>query len=123
MKISHEEERSKFTALENHFLNTYFSGLYLSQSDLISLAQALGLNMYMNNREMLIKQLLNDCDQKGLLPQLMSALMALIDERVEEYHRLSLDYPQSHTILARLAQKANGTKNLIARENRGNPYA
>ncbi|MBN2895222.1 MAG: hypothetical protein JXK05_04945 [Campylobacterales bacterium] len=122
MKEHYKEERSKFTALENHFLNTYFSGLFLSHGDLLMIANELGISLSMNSREILIKELFNICDQKSLLPKLMSALTYLIDGRIEEYHRLSLSYPHSHSALVRLAQKANGTKNLIARESRSNPY-
>ena len=45
-----------------------------------------------------------------------------IDERIQEYHRLSIDYPGAVKPLAKIAQKANGTKSLLARESRGNPY-
>lgn len=122
MKKEHHEERSKFTALENHFLNTFFSGLYLSQSDFIHIAKSVGINMAMNSREMLIKQLLNDSDKKGVLPQTMAALNDMIDDRINEYHKLSLDYPSARDMMAKLAQKASGTKSLLARESRGNPY-
>ncbi len=122
MKKRHNEERSKFTALENHFLNTFFSGLYLSQSDFIHVARSVGITMAMNSREMLIKQLLNDSDKKGVLPQAMAALNAIIDDRINEYHKLSLDYPAARDVMAKLAQKASGTKALLARESKGSPY-
>jgi len=117
-----QEERSKFTALENHFLNTFFSGLYLSSSDIINVGKEVDLKMDMNNRELLIKELLNKSDQNGTLAQVIVLLNKLIDERIAEYHRLSIDYPGATEPLARLAQKANGTKSLLAREVRGNPY-
>ncbi len=122
MKRRQKEERSKFTALENHFLNTYFSGLYLSQSDLIAIGKSVGIPMVMNSREMLIKQLLNESDSAGTIAQTMQQLGILIDERIQEYQRLSLDYSNSRDIMAKLAQKATGTKSLLARESRGNPY-
>ena len=122
MKRRQKEERSKFTALENHFLNTYFSGLYLSQSDLIAIGKSVGIPMVMNSREMLIKQLLNESDSAGTIAQTMQQLGMLIDSRIQEYQRLSLDYPNSRDIMAKLAQKATGTKSLLARESRGNPY-
>jgi hypothetical protein len=122
MKRRQKEERSKFTALENHFLNTYFSGLYLSQSDLIAIGKSVGIPMVMNSREMLIKQLLNESDSAGTITQTMQQLGMLIDTRIQEYQRLSLDYPNSRDIMAKLAQKATGTKSLLARESRGNPY-
>ncbi len=121
-KRRYESERSKFTALENHFLNTFFSGLYLSAGDLINIGKSVELPMQMNSREKLIKELLNKSDEAGTLPQVTALLNKLIDERIQEYHRLSLDYPGAHAPMAKLAQKANGTKGLLARESKGNPY-
>ena len=117
-----KESRSKFTALENHFLNTYYSGLYLSQGDFINIAKRLGFTIQMNTRELQIKELLNTAYNKNLLMQLTGILNNLIDERIQQYHSLSMDYPHARAILAKLAQKATGTKKLLARESRGNPY-
>ena len=118
----YESERSKFTALENHFLNTFFSGLYISSSELIELGRSVELEMQMNSRELLIKELLNKSHDADTLPQVIAGLNKIIDERISEYHRLSLEYPEAHAPMAKLAQKANGTKSLLARESRGNPY-
>lgn len=122
MKKRHFEERSQFMTLENHFLNTFFSGLYLSASDFITIGNANGLELRMNSREMLIKDLLNESNKIGTLKDVIASLNALIDERVSTCHRLSLEYPNARVPLAKLAQKANGTKALLVREARGNPY-
>jgi len=122
MKRQRNEERSKFLSLENHFLNTFFSGLYLSAGDFISIGRENGLDLQMHSREMLIKEILNESDKIGTIGSVIAALNRLIDERVSAYHRLSLDYPGSRAALAKLAQKATGTKALLARESRGNPY-
>lgn len=122
MKKRHLEERSQFMTLENHFLNTFFSGLYLSASDFISIGNTNGLELKMHSREMLIKDLLNESNKIGTLQGVISSLNALIDERINTCHRLSLEYPSARTPLAKLAQKATGTKALLAREARGNPY-
>jgi hypothetical protein len=122
MKRHRHEERSKFLSLENHFLNTFFSGLYLSAGDFIIIGRENGLNLQMHSREMLIKSLLNESDTLGTITNVIASLNRLIDERISEYHRLSLNYPGARIALAKLAQKANGTKALLARESRGNPY-
>lgn len=121
-KRRYETQRSKFTALENHFLNTFFSGLYLSSGDLINIGKEVGINMQMNSRELLIKELLNSSHDAGTLPQVTALLNKVIDERIAQYHRISIDYPKTLEPMAKLAQKANGTKSLLARESRGNPY-
>ncbi|MFA5216343.1 hypothetical protein [Sulfuricurvum sp.] len=122
MKRHHHEERSKFLSLENHFLNTFFSGLYLSAGDFIAIGRANGLDLQMHSREMLIKDLLNESDKIGTTNDVITSINHLIDERISTYHRLSLEYPGARTALAKLAQKATGTKALLARESRGNPY-
>jgi hypothetical protein len=121
-KQRYETERSKFTALENHFLNTFFSGLYFSPADLISIGKKVDLPMQMNSRELLIKNLLNKSYEVGTLPQVIALLNGIIDDRISDYHRLSINYPGALEALSKLAQKANGTKSLLAREGRGNPY-
>lgn len=122
MKHKQQETHSKFLTLENHFLNTFFSGLYLSASDFITIAKENGLDLSMHSREMLIKELLNETDKLGNLNGVIAALNRLIDGRITTYHRLSIEYPAARAPLSRLAQKANGTKSLLARESRGNPY-
>ena len=122
MKKRHFEERSQFMSLENHFLNTFFSGLYLSAADFITIGNANGLELRMHSREMLIKDLLNESNKIGTLQGVIVSLNALIDERINACHRLSLEYPKARGPLAKLAQKASGSKALLAREVRGNPY-
>lgn len=118
----HYQERSQFLSLENHFLNTFFSGLYLSASDLIAVGNANGIELQMHSREMLIKDLLNESNKNGTLNGVIASLNGLIDDRINALHRLSLEYPHARAALAKLAQKATGSKALLAREARGNPY-
>jgi hypothetical protein len=122
MKQREYEEQSKFLALENHFLNTYFSGLYLSAADFIRIASLNGLELCMHSREMLIKDMFNETDKRGTINGVFTALNQLIDERISAYHRLSIEYPAARMPLAKLAQKATATKSLLARESKGNPY-
>jgi hypothetical protein len=122
MKHRDYEEQSKFLTLENHFLNTYFSGLYLSAADFIRIASLNGLELCMHSREILIKDMLNETDKLGTINGVFSALDQLIDERITAYHRLSIEYPAARLPLAKLAQKATATKSLLARESKGNPY-
>ena len=88
----------------------------------MNIAKKLGIEMLMNSRELQIKELLNTAYDRDVLTQAIGMLNNLIDERIQAYHRLSMDYPHARGILAKLAQKATGTKNLLARESRGNPY-
>ncbi len=123
MKKNYESMKSRFTSLENQLLNTFFSGLYISANEFIALAHSVGIEMSMNSREMLIKELLNKSEEKGVLNQTVELLDALIQERIEKYNTLSRDYTGSAGILAKLSHKAMSTKSLLVRETRSNPYA
>jgi len=114
--------KSKFTSIENQFLNTFFSGLYISANEFIAIGAKVGLKMGMNTRELLIKELLNKSDEQGNLGEVTKLLNDLVQARIDEYNSLSRDYPAAAPILGALAQKANSTRTLLAREQRGNPY-
>ncbi len=120
--MKQQSMKSRFTVLENRFLNTFFSGIYLSPNDFIHIGNTLGVALEMHTREMLIKRLLNESDAHGKLPQAISLLRQLIDERIAQYHQLSIDYPGAQQPLAALAQKANATKSLLSQQHRGDPY-
>jgi len=118
----YESDRSKFSALENHLLNTFFSGLYISAAEFIEIAKKVNIKMDMNRRELLIKELLNKSYKTEKLSNVMALLSLKIDERVKEYHQLAMSYPLANSKLANLASRANATKALLVRESRGNPY-
>ncbi len=120
--MKQQSMKSKFTVLENRFLNTFFSGIYLSPNDFIHIGNTLGLTLEMHTREMLIKRLLNESDAHDKLSQALTLLSQLIDERIAHYHQLSIHYPGARQPLAALAQKANATKSLLSQQQRGNPY-
>jgi hypothetical protein len=114
--------KSKFTSIENNFLNTFFSGIYISANEFIQIGKKVELQMGMNSRELLIKELLNKSDANGTLPQVVALLDKLIQERITKYHSLSMDYPGSAMMLSTLAQKANASKSLLAASAHRNPY-
>ncbi len=116
------QDRSKFSALENHFLNTYFSGLYISASDLIAVSKKVGLSLQMNSREQLIKELLNQSYDNNILEKTSAELSILIDSRIHEYQKLSMNYQGANGVLSSMINRANSTKALLAREQRGSVY-
>ncbi|NOQ29697.1 MAG: hypothetical protein GQ570_01105 [Helicobacteraceae bacterium] len=122
MKKNRQNEITKFTTLENHFLNTFFSGFYLSSSDLINIGKEEGINLQMNPRELVIKSLLNEADREDKLTNITTALIKLIDDRTSSLHRLSMDYPGALEALSRQAQKVTSSKSILARELRGSVY-
>ena len=115
-------KRSRFSALENHFLNTYFSGVYLSASDILHVGNSVGITLSMGSRELLMKELFNSSDAQGLLEQTFIAISKLIDERILQLQELMQVYPATSMSLDALGSKAHATKMLLLREMQGNTY-
>ena len=122
MKKNRPSIKSKFTALENQFLNTFFSGIYISAREFIEIAKKVGISLDMNSRELLIKELLNKSEANATLLQTVELLSQLINDSVHRYNTLSRDYTGSAQMLAKLSHKAMSTNSLLARESQRNPY-
>ncbi|MBD3823157.1 MAG: hypothetical protein IE916_01430 [Epsilonproteobacteria bacterium] len=122
MRRENRSIKSRFTALENQLLNTFFSGVYISANEIISIGKKVDLELDMNSRELLIKELLNKSDANGKLQECAGLLDALLQERVHQYHMLSRDYNGAASELAALATKTNATRTLLKRESQGNTY-
>ena len=110
MNHKHYDGRSRYASIEKYLLNTFFSGLYISSADLMKIAADISIPMQMNSREFQIKELLNKSYDSGKADAAINLLTELIDERVQEYHRLGLDYPAAKEQLNTLIQKANKIK-------------
>lgn len=122
MKRRHNHMKSKFSALENNFLNTFFSGNYISANEFIAIGKKVNIPMGMSSRELLIKELLNKSDANGTLDQVVTLLETLLNERIAAYHELSKNYPATASMFAMLVQKTKATSSLLNRETQRNPY-
>lgn len=122
MKRRQNHMKSKFSALENNFLNTFFSGNYISANEFIEIGKKVDIHMGMNSRELLIKELLNKSDTNGTLDQVVTLLETVLDERINTYHELSKNYTATAGMFAMLVQKTKATKSLLNRETQRNPY-
>ena len=120
-KRSHDV-KSKFTALENQLLNTYFSGLYISANEILEIASRVGIALPMNSRELLIKELLNRSDEHEKLDKCVEELSGLIQSRVDSYNELSKNYTGAAPLLALLSKKATATKSLLQNSSKGSVY-
>ena len=108
-----EKEQESYTSFDRELLNTYFSGLYFSASDLVNLAKKLDLNLPIKGREILLKKIISYSHENNSLDVLSSEFSKMVDLRVKEYSTLLENYPQSQKILMPLITKANATKKLI----------
>lgn len=122
MKHRDRQEISPFAALETHFLNAFHSGLYLSAAEMSEVGKKNGIDVPLKNRELIIKNLLNDANDEGKLPAVISDIASLIHERIEKLTMLSENYPKAAPFLQSLIQKASSSNLFLQRQQRANPY-
>ncbi len=115
-------EQTPFTALESHFLNTFFSGIYLSATDMLHIAQSVGIELKMSSRELLIKELFNRGVELDTVTEIIEALVKIVDERVAELEEMMRLYPRAAEALLKLHTKAKATKRVLLEQMRSNPY-
>jgi len=123
LKPKHEKnEVSQYAVLEKHFLNTFYSGIYLAPSEIVKIAKRFDIELGFKNREVLIKQLLSDASKHNKINEVLYAISTLINERINSYKELIQNYPNTAAKLMQTVQKLKSTDLLLKRELRGNPY-
>lgn len=122
MKRNFSEKPSPFQNLENHFLNVFHAGVYISGQELVNIGKKFDFEIPLKNRELVIKNLLNTAHEEGNLPAVMVELSHLIQERIKTLNTLALDYPHAAGYLQTLIQRSSSTDKLLKQQQRPNPY-
>lgn len=107
------EEFRDYAHLRLHILSTHFSGLYLMNLDMATIAKELGWDDSVRSVEFMLGDLIKKAKEENRQSDLYECFASLITKRVNEYeHYLSL-YPQAHAILSQWIGKANRTQEYI----------
>jgi hypothetical protein len=121
-KRRNKEPISPFDGFERHFLNTNASGLFITVEELIAIGEQFTLNVPHKGREIVIKNLLNDAQRQGVLPQVVMGISGIIKKRIAQYQVLGTHYEHARPIMQMMIQKARSTEMLLQKHLRGNPY-
>jgi hypothetical protein len=108
-----QEQDNNYLGIEKEFLNTFFSGIYFSASDLVILAKKIGLDLPIKGREILLKKIVSYSHEKNSFDVLSSELTKMLDDRISEYSDLLNKYNGSQKIILPLITKAQATKKLV----------
>lgn len=116
------EENTQYQHLINQLLTLYFSGVYITSRDMLDISQKLGFSMPSKSREILLKTLFLQCDEEGKIPQVCEAFVDLLQDRVQQYRALSVNFTGIHAISAGWTGRTNAVIRLLQQQKRGNPY-
>ncbi|RXJ55460.1 hypothetical protein [Candidatus Marinarcus aquaticus] len=116
------QEVNKYQYLINQLLTLFFSGVYITSQEMIDLAANLGIELPSKSRELILKNLFLEAEQRGQLESLLDGLIMLLQERIQQYNALNRDYAGIQEIASVWIHKANTMIRLLHQQKRANPY-
>ena len=125
MKKRHMEPElpSSYGAIERQLMAVHYCGVYITNADIVRIAEGMGYTFGLKNRTSLLKDLMHEAYESGRTPEMLQAFSRLLQERASGYQALAKSFPASASVLHDMIQKARATVMLMQREMRGDPYA
>ncbi len=116
MKPKFKDKQNEYETLEKQLLSLFHSGIYISSYDIVQLGKAIGYDLPLKERNILLSRLLGNAKKDNKIKSLFDALSALIKHRAMQYTKLGNNHPHARPIISAWLQKAKATDLLIKRE-------
>jgi hypothetical protein len=114
MKRREEEEKNPYKGVENQLLNTFFSGVYLTNFDFYRIGKKMGIpDIAMKSRDFLVHELFAVAQKEDRIEELIRELSIVIDKRLAIYKEYMEQYPNSRKELGQLIYKAMNLKRTL----------
>jgi len=113
---------SAYEGVERHLMALFYSGVYVTNADIVKVGKLLGLYLPLKDRMALLKQLMHHAHENNMKPQMMQGFIELLQERTKIYNDLAQNFPTTAPLIQQWIQKARSTIMLLQREMRSNPY-
>ncbi|WP_456453129.1 hypothetical protein [Hydrogenimonas sp.] len=124
--MKHKHDRNvlppAYEGVERQLMAVFYSGVYVTNADIVRVGKKLGLDLPLKDRIALLKHLMRHAHDNDQKPQLMQGFIEILQERADTYRQLAQAFPQAAPILGQMMQKARATAMLLQREMRSNPY-
>lgn len=121
--IKHEDRQSDYETLEKHILSVYHSGVYVSSYDLVVIGHALGYDLPLKERDILLSKMLGDAKTDGRLSDLLKELRQLLKKRAQRYRQLGDSHEAVRSVISVWLHKAKAADTLIQKEISKAQYA
>ncbi|SFO91356.1 hypothetical protein [Hydrogenimonas thermophila] len=111
-----------YEGVERHLMALFYSGVYVTNADIVKVGKLLGLELPLKDRMALLKQIMHHAHENNMKSQMMQGFMQLLQERTKIYNDLAQNFPTAAPLIQQWIQKARSTIMLLQREMRSNPY-
>ena len=113
---------SAYEGVERHLMALFYSGVYVTNADIVKVGKLLGLDLPLKDRMALLKQIMHHAHENNMKPQMMQGFIQLLQERTKIYNDLAQNFPTTAPLIQQWIQKVRSTIMLLQREMRSNPY-
>ena len=111
-----------FSLLEKQLLALHFNGSYLSNFDFKHIAEEIGIDIDLADREKMLKYLIKKADETQKMADFVAAITQLLMQRIHCYQRWIELYPEAQEIIAPYMQKTRSTIMLLQQHMHTNSY-
>ncbi|WOE70016.1 hypothetical protein RZR97_00170 [Hydrogenimonas thermophila] len=111
-----------YEGVERHLMALFYSGVYVTNADIVKVGKLLGLDLPLKDRMALLKQIMYHAHENNMKSQMMQGFIQLLQERTKIYNDLAQNFPTAAPLIQQWIQKARSTIMLLQREMRSNPY-
>ena len=113
---------SGFSLLEKQILALHYNGSYLSNFDFKDIAEKIGIEIDLADREKMLKNLIKKANEENKFLDFVAAMTQMLNNRIKEYNELAALHPKSKEIITSYIQKTRSTIMLLQQRARTNPY-
>ncbi len=111
-----------FSLLEKQLLALHFNGSYLSNFDFKHIAEEIGIDIDLADREKMLKHLLKEAAKAGKMADFVAATTKLFMRRIHRYQAWMEHFPEATQIITTYIQKTRSTILLLQQHLSTNPY-
>jgi hypothetical protein len=122
MKKGYQEQNTKIIFLAQKLLSVHYSGMYLTGFDIATIADKIGYDSIVGNREEMMVGLLNYADEEGKLGDISTYFSSIVEDRCNHYENLRENYPQAVQSINPWILKARNVHALFTQAQHKSPY-
>ncbi len=122
MKQNPDTLTHAYESVESRLLALFYSGVYITNAEIVEIGKELGLDLPMKERSALLKHLMRHAHDNRETSRMLKSFITLLKKRITAYRELAQNFPEASDIVGEWIQKANSTILLLQREMRSNPY-
>ena len=122
-RFEEEELPPAYEGLERQLMAVFYSGVYITNDDIVKVGRRIGLELPRKDRMALLKEVMHEAHESNRMVPVLQGFAELLQERANIYQQYARQFPAAAPLIGEWLQKVRATTMLLQREMRSDPYA